>query len=165
MYFIGFTTSCLPNTSADPRQCKEEGESEELLKSFDEVGLLQAKMSTSRRWCTREGGSSELLRSLGGGLDEVVAGLLAMLGRVVVPHREAEVGFGSIALLFGPSRNLRWVEREVEQIRCLTRKDGRLLRGAYPPTSPPFLGTSCLFYSTSRCRRRGPPGRQVSPTS
>ena len=107
MYFNGFTTSCLPNTSADPQQCKEEGESEELLKSFDEVGLLQAKMSTSRRWCTREGGWSELLRSLGGGLDEVVAGLLAMLGRVVVPHREVEVGFGSIALLFGPSRNLR----------------------------------------------------------
>ena len=111
----GFTISGLPNTSADPQQCKGEGGREELLRSFDEgildevvrVRLLQATLSTSRRWCTREGGSSELLRSLGGGLDEVVAGLLAMIGRAVVPHREAEVGFDSIALLFGPSRNLR----------------------------------------------------------
>ena len=40
-------------------------------------------------------------RSLGEGLDEVVAGLLAMMGRAVGLHMEAEVGFGCIALLFG----------------------------------------------------------------
>ena len=126
------------------------------------VDLLQAMMSRVERWCTPEGGLSELLRSLGQRLDKVVAGLLTMVGRRVVPRREAEVD-----LLFGPSRNLRWVQQqEWEQIRCLTHKDGRLLkRGAYPPTSPPFLATSCLFYSTSRGRRGGAPGREVSPTS
>ena len=65
-----------------------------------------------------------MLRSLGRRLDEVVLGLLAMMGRAVGLHMEAEVGFGSFALLFGPSRNSRWAE----QIRCLTRKDaGHLL--------------------------------------
>ena len=85
------------------------------------------------------------------------------MGRKEVPDKEEEVGFGSIDLLFGPSRNLRWEE----QIRCLTHKDaGHLVKkGAYSPTSPPSPQTCCLFYSTSRGRRGGPPEREVSPTS
>ena len=39
MATVSQKVSCLPNTSADPLQCKGEGGREELLRSFDE-GIL-----------------------------------------------------------------------------------------------------------------------------
>ena len=88
------------------------------------VGLLLATMGSMLRWCTQEGSSTKLLRSLG--LDEVDVGQWTMMDRKEVSHKAVEVGFGKF-LLFGPSRTLRWVAEEEEaQIRCLTRKDGRL---------------------------------------
>ena len=109
-------------------------------------------MSTVLIWCTTwEGGSKESLRGFGEGLDEV-----GRMDRKEARHKEVEVGFGSTALcfpLFGPSRDLRWAgEWERQKTRCLIRKDGRLVKGERPPTSPPFLTTSCLFYSRGRGR-------------
>ena len=116
MNIKGNTNSLLLNTSVGPLHYKGEGGMEEFVGCFGgaiDVGL-QAPMSSMMRWCTWEGGSTESLRRFGEGLDEVV----------VRSHKEAEVGFDGF-LLFGPSRNLRWVTQEEEaQIRCLTRKDG-----------------------------------------